>query len=71
MPRSAQNKPSLDYLQMTEQIMASGQISREQHQMLTSAILSNKITDQEKHQINRVFDSLQTDAMAGATLRDQ
>ena len=60
MPRAVQNQPSLDYLQMTEQIMASGQISREQHQMLTSAILSNKITDQEKHQINRVFDSLQT-----------
>lgn len=60
MPRAVQNQPSLDYLQMTEQIMASGQISREQHQMLTLAILSNKITDQEKHQINRVLDSLQT-----------
>ncbi len=45
---------------MTESIMANGQISREQHLMLTSAILSNKITDQEKHQINRVLDSLQT-----------
>ncbi|MBC6422694.1 MAG: hypothetical protein GDA43_17410 [Hormoscilla sp. SP5CHS1] len=67
MPRVAQNEPSLDYLQMTEQIMASGQISREQHQMLTSAILSNKITDQEKHQINRVFDSLQTDASVKLT----
>ncbi|MBO1350079.1 MAG: hypothetical protein EBE86_023100 [Hormoscilla sp. GUM202] len=67
MPRVAQNQPSLDYLQMTGQIMASGQISREQHQMLTSAILSNKITDQEKHQINRVFDSLQTEASVKLT----
>ena len=62
MPRAAQNQPSLDYLQMTERIMANGQISREQHQMIASAILSNKITDQEKHQINRVLDSLQTSA---------
>jgi hypothetical protein len=41
-------------------IMNSGQLSRQDHSQLTSAILANQMSDDERRQINRVFDYLQT-----------
>lgn len=46
---------------LVEEIMAMGQMNRNQHFQLTTAILSDpKITHEERCQINRVFDCIQT-----------
>ncbi|MEG4939610.1 hypothetical protein [Microcoleus sp. F4-D5] len=58
--RTSQNKSNLTIFQMVDRIVASGKISRREHLVLTSAILSDdKITEEERHQINRIFDYLQ------------
>jgi methyl coenzyme M reductase alpha subunit len=45
---------------IVERIIDSGQISRQEHLQLASAILSDyKITDEERRQINRIFDYIQ------------
>lgn len=42
-------------------IIAAGKMSRQEHLQLASAILSNaKLTEEERRQINRVFDYVQT-----------
>ncbi|HEY9725991.1 MAG TPA: hypothetical protein V6D50_06030 [Chroococcales cyanobacterium] len=46
--------------QQVERVLTSGQISRREHLQLVSTILSDyKVTDEERSQINRVFDELQ------------
>jgi hypothetical protein len=46
--------------QLVERVLTSGQISRREHLQLVSTILSDyKVTDEERSQINRVFDELQ------------
>jgi len=47
--------------QLLTQIQTSGKLSYVQYLRLMSAILSgNQITDTERHQINRIFDHVQT-----------
>lgn len=60
MLRTPQNKPNLIIYQMVERITASGKLSRRDHLLLTSTLLSDdKITEEERHQINRIFDHIQ------------
>ncbi len=60
MIRPSQNKFNIGIYQMVERIMASGKLSRRDHLVLTSAILGDdKISDEERHQINRVLDYIQ------------
>jgi hypothetical protein len=45
---------------MVDRILASGKLARREHLILTSAILSNeKISEDERYQINRIFDYIQ------------
>lgn len=45
---------------LVEQILSAGQISRQEHLQLASTILSDfHITEEERRQINRVFDFIQ------------
>ncbi|MGD1804634.1 hypothetical protein ACP6PL_04220 [Dapis sp. BLCC M126] len=40
--------------------MTSGKLNRNEHLQLTSSILcGKKITDEERHQINQIFDLIQ------------
>ena len=58
--RTSQNKSNLTIFQMVDRIVASGKISRREHLVLTSAILSDdKISEEDRHQINRIFDYIQ------------
>ncbi|PSB53878.1 hypothetical protein C7B67_01180 [filamentous cyanobacterium Phorm 6] len=59
MPTSPK-KSNLTISQVVDRIVASGKIARREHLVLTSAILSDdKISEEDRHQINRVFDYLQ------------
>ncbi|MBW4562080.1 MAG: hypothetical protein KME32_13175 [Mojavia pulchra JT2-VF2] len=47
--------------QIVDRILISGRMSRQDHTLLTSTILSNgDISDGERRQINRIFDHIQT-----------
>ncbi|HLO51748.1 MAG TPA: hypothetical protein VK211_25270 [Kamptonema sp.] len=60
MLRPPQSKPNLIIYQMVERITASGKLSRRDHLLLTSTLLSDdKISEEERHQINRIFDYIQ------------
>lgn len=57
MLRPITNKQALLIHPMVDRILASRRLTRRDHLLLTSAILSDqKITDEERHQINRIFD---------------
>ncbi|NJR63714.1 MAG: hypothetical protein HC769_36050 [Cyanobacteria bacterium CRU_2_1] len=57
----ADSKSKLTIKPMVEQIIVTGQMSRNQHLQLTSAMLSDpKITYEDRRQINRIFDYIQT-----------
>ena len=59
MPTSPK-KSNLTISQMVDRIVASGKIARREHLVLTSAILSDdKISEEDRYQINRVFDYIQ------------
>ncbi len=61
MVRLAQGKTRLRIIKpAVEQILAKGKMNRQEHIQLTSAMLSDhQMTDEERRQINRVFDYLQ------------
>lgn len=60
MLRTPQNRSNLGIYQMIERITSSGKLSRRDHLLLTSALLSDdKITEEQRHQINRIFDYIQ------------
>jgi hypothetical protein len=61
MVRLAQGKTRLRIIKPTvEQILEKGKMNRQEHIQLTSAMLSDhQMTDEERRQINRVFDYLQ------------
>jgi len=45
---------------MVDRIVAAGKITRREHLFLTSALLSDdKISEEDRHQINRIFDYIQ------------
>ena len=47
--------------QIVDRILNSGQLSRLDHLQLVTTMLSDyRVTDEERHQINRVFDDIQT-----------
>jgi hypothetical protein len=57
---TVQSKSGIVLRQMVDQIISAGRINRQEHLQLTSAILSDySITDEERRQINRVFDYVQ------------
>ncbi|HEY9860400.1 MAG TPA: hypothetical protein V6D16_12895 [Candidatus Obscuribacterales bacterium] len=58
---TAQSKSSLSIKTITDRIIESGQLSRQEHLQLTSVILSDsKLSNQDRRQINLIFDYLQT-----------
>ncbi|MBE9187979.1 hypothetical protein IQ270_25890 [Microcoleus sp. LEGE 07076] len=58
--RTSQKKSNLTIFQMVDRIVASGKIARREHLVLTSTILSDdKISEEERYQINRIFDYIQ------------
>lgn len=61
MVRLAQGKTRLRIIKpAVEQILEKGKMNRQEHIQLTSAMLSDhQMTDEERRQINRVFDYLQ------------
>jgi hypothetical protein len=61
MVRLAQSRTRSHIIKPTvEQILQKGKINRQEHVQLTSAMLSDpQMTDEERRQINRVFDYLQ------------
>lgn len=60
MVRAFANLPSHAIHSIVERIISAGQINRQEHLQLTSAILSDyKITDAERREINRIFDYIQ------------
>jgi hypothetical protein len=55
-----QIKSSIAIKPLIDQIISTGKMSRKEHVQLTSAILSNpRMTDEERREINRVFDYIQ------------
>lgn len=56
-----QSRFKLPVTQMVDRILTSGQLSHTDYLRLMSAILSDQgISESERHQINRVFDYVQT-----------
>lgn len=54
------NKSSVNAKKIIDQILVSGQMSRQQHMLLTSTILSDQqLTDEDRRQINHIFDYIQ------------
>lgn len=50
--------------QVVERILNVGQLSRLEHlQLVTMFLCDYKVTDEERHQINRVFDELQIERL--------
>jgi len=60
MVRSALNKSNLVTHSLIERILSTGTMSRQEHLQLASALLADDIsTDDQRCQINRVFDYIQ------------
>lgn len=58
---TVQIRSNLTIRQLVNSITTSGKMSRQDHLRFTSAILSdNEITEEERRQINRAFDYIQT-----------
>lgn len=57
---TAKNKPKVSITQMVQSILDSGKITSKEHLQLTSAMLADdKTSEEERYQINRIFDYLQ------------
>lgn len=58
---TTQEYPNSTVTQMIDRILASGQLNRREYVRLMSEILScQQISELERHQINRIFDYVQT-----------
>ncbi|AOY83712.1 hypothetical protein BJP36_31150 [Moorena producens JHB] len=56
-----ERQSNLDIETMVNQMITRGQLSRQEYLQLTSAFLCDyNISDAERHQINRIFDNVQT-----------
>jgi polyhydroxyalkanoate synthesis regulator phasin len=56
-----QGKSDSAIKQLVDRIIASGEMTRQEHLSLTSTLLSaQRINDEERTQINRIFDYIQT-----------
>ena len=61
MMRHIQSQSNLAVKQILERIFASGQMSRQDHILLTSTILSDsELSEEDRRQINQIFDYIQT-----------
>lgn len=57
---TSQNQNNLTVERMVERIMVAGEVSRKQYIQLTNALLSeDKVTEEERRQINQIFDRIQ------------
>ena len=60
MVKTAQGKSTVTLHQLIERILAAEQITPAEHLQLTSAILADhQITEEDRRQINRIFDQIQ------------
>lgn len=58
--KTTKNKTGFTVNQTVEKVMNNSKITRRQHIELTNAILSeNKISEEERRQINRILDYIQ------------
>lgn len=65
MVRTGQSKSNVAIAQLVEGIIAAGTLSRQEHLLLTSALLSDRhLTDEDRRQINRIFDNIQIKRIA-------
>lgn len=56
-----QNQSNPTLTQLLDRILTSGQLDRSEYLKLMSVILSDsQITDAQRHEINRIFDYVQT-----------
>lgn len=61
MAGNHQNHSIQPLRQIVDRILKTGQLSRLEHLQLVSTFLSDyKVTDDDRNQINRIFDDLQT-----------
>ncbi|NEP32261.1 MAG: hypothetical protein F6K63_29205 [Moorea sp. SIO1G6] len=61
MASTPERQSNLDIETMVNQMITRGQLSRQEYLQLTSAFLCDyNISDAERHQINRIFDHVQT-----------
>jgi len=59
--KTLNNKSELAVEAIVNRIIASGEMSRLDHALLTSTVLNNgEIDEGERRQINRIFDRIQT-----------
>ncbi|UBF28572.1 hypothetical protein K9N68_12250 [Kovacikia minuta CCNUW1] len=59
--RSVQGKSNPVIKQLVDGIIQSGQMTRQEHLNLTSTLLAeHRMSDEDRIQINRVFDYIQT-----------
>ncbi len=57
---TTQSKSGAAIRDLVDQILSAGQINRQEHLQLASTILSDYyITEEERRQINRIFDFIQ------------
>lgn len=60
MALTPQRPSSLNIQPIVDQILSGGQLSRQEYLQLTTAILSDyNVTDEERRQINFIFDEVQ------------
>lgn len=61
MAGTRDRQSNLNIQQMVNQILAARQLSRQDYLYLTTAMLSDyNVTDEERRQLNNIFDNLQT-----------
>ncbi|MCT7954765.1 hypothetical protein [Laspinema palackyanum] len=62
MGRPTPIKPLFTIHQMIERILESNEISTQEHLQIANVLLSGKnITDEDRKQINRIFELIQSD----------
>lgn len=59
MVRIVQSRTGATLKQIVDRIISLGQIKRQEYLRLSSEILSDKITEEDRRQINRIFDYIQ------------
>ncbi len=61
MVRAAQSRFNLPTARIIDRVFAHRRINRQEHLHLASVLLANqRITDEERLQINRIFDQIQS-----------
>ncbi|MGQ4648578.1 hypothetical protein [Lyngbya aestuarii] len=60
MAPTPQRQSNLNIQAKVDQILSEGQLARPEYLQMTTAILSDyNVTDEERRQINRIFDDVQ------------